>query len=108
MLSKQAFVEKLHSWDDLFPKEVLSSAYDKLSTDVENKRYVVAVVDSLNPDFTVSQTSTKELGSKLTELISNYRTKTVAYIPRILIVNLLTGEEFRDPTQWKQFLYLNN
>jgi asparagine synthetase B (glutamine-hydrolysing) len=104
MISRKAFVERLSKWDaDMFNEDNLSTAYDKLST-AEDRKYIVAVVDNLNPNLTVYQATETEVKDRLTEVIERYRTVPASYIPRVYILGLYTGEEYQDPTQWGKFL----
>lgn len=107
MLSQQEFIKTINRWDDVFTKDTLVKAYEKLSLDA-SKKYIVVVVDSLNPNFTVSQSTDKELKATLTSIIKDYRESVIAYIPRILILDLQTGFKFEDPTEWSRFLLTQN
>lgn len=104
MLSRKSFVEKLSKWDsDMFTAQNLTVAYDKLSTD-ESRKYLVVVVDNLNPALNVYQSTEVQVKDKLQELLDRYRTVPASYLPRIYILGLYTGEEYKDPTQWGKFL----
>jgi hypothetical protein len=104
MLSEKGFVEKLSQWDsEMLTSQHLINAYCRLSSD-ESKRYILVVLDNLNPKIDVYQLSETQVKEKLTELIDNYRNNSASYMPRVYILGLYTGEEFKDPTQWGRFL----
>ena len=87
----------------MLTEQHVSAAYDRLSTD-DTKRFIVVVVDNLNPALNVYQASEAEVKNRLAELIDRYRTIPASYLPRVYILGLYTGEEYKDPTQWGKFL----
>jgi hypothetical protein len=96
------FVDAFQNWDSRFGKTLLMQGYEKLD---RNKKYVIAVVDNVKSGFVVAQLNERDASNFLDNWIDRYRRDKFEYLPRIMVINLVTGRVFKDPTEWSILRY---
>lgn len=102
MISKERFVSEINKWDKRFGLQILEEAFDKLDS-ISAKPYVLGLVSSRNESFHFEQMDVRELEGVIDTHINEYETNPNSYLERILVVNLMTGRIWKNPTEWGIF-----